>query len=291
MKTFRCYQLTTDWPDSEDQLHEVLLNQEFQPCGPFTERSMGFEPVVEGGLLCRRLLGADLLKLRVQSRVLPPAAVKEALNERIADYISRTGQEPSRKDKRNLKEEVYAEMLPKSHTKSDYIFGFCIQELKIFVVGTGAEGNAELFLDCLRACLGILPCYPMAFKNPADQFFKRMLFEQGPLDLGNEVQLQDDDQSVVSFKDYDLRDDTVSTLLENGLLPKRLGLIAPSREFRFTLDTNLVFRKFVFTTEELIDDSDEDPVARLDADFVIFLGHVKALLGVLGAEMGGFSSG
>ena len=107
----RLYRIFSQWPSSEEALSEVLENAAFKPCGAYTERSGGFEPPVNGAgdLLVRRVSGADLLQLRIQTRVLPPAAVQEALAVRIDAFKNRTQTEPNRSEKRDLKDEVYSE--------------------------------------------------------------------------------------------------------------------------------------------------------------------------------------
>jgi recombination associated protein RdgC len=84
-RNLRFYRVTSPWPESEQDLSDSLSVNEFTPCGSFAERSAGWEAPVAGedAPLCRRLNGADLLQLRTQSRVLPVAAIKEALEERV----------------------------------------------------------------------------------------------------------------------------------------------------------------------------------------------------------------
>ena len=96
-RNVRLYRIHSEWPVSEEALSQVLENAAFKPCGAFSERSGGFEPPVTdaGDLLSRRIAGADLLQLRIQTRVLPPAAVQEALAQRIEAFKQRTQTEPS----------------------------------------------------------------------------------------------------------------------------------------------------------------------------------------------------
>ena len=87
-RNVRFYNLDSIWPDSEAALSQTLASAGFKPCGPLTERSTGWVPVDSDSsdLLARRLNGADLVRLRSQSRVLPHAAINEELEARIDEY-------------------------------------------------------------------------------------------------------------------------------------------------------------------------------------------------------------
>ena len=92
------FRLHGAWPESEQELSNKLLNVAFTPCGSLTERSSGWE--APGGetqsLLARRVGGADLLRLRSQTRLLPTAAINEALEERVrAEPRGQVGGGPS----------------------------------------------------------------------------------------------------------------------------------------------------------------------------------------------------
>ena len=80
-RNVRLYSFTNPWPESEVDLSAALQKAAFKPCGPLTERSNGWEPPAAeaGDSLARRVNGADLIRLRSQSRVLPAAAVNEEL--------------------------------------------------------------------------------------------------------------------------------------------------------------------------------------------------------------------
>ena len=93
-RSLRFYRITNPWPKTEQKLSEVLSENAFSPCGAFSERSAGWEApaIYDDATLCHRLHGADLLRLRTHSRVLPVAAIKEALEEKCIGIIKLWGQ-------------------------------------------------------------------------------------------------------------------------------------------------------------------------------------------------------
>lgn len=295
IKNLRFYRVHSDWPATEVELSEQLENAEFKPCPAFSERSMGFEPPVEnaGDLLARRLAGADLIQLRLQSRVLPLAAVKEALAERITAFVNRTGRDPSRKEKRDLKEEVYADLLPKALLKSDRISAFYIVADKILAVATPSATNAERLLDTLRAALGSMQAVPLEYKQPSHSLLTKIFLGDGPREfgLGRECRMKDlsDPKSTVNWLDMDLGDNSVKTHVKGGLSIDRLGVQFDGL-LRCTVDQDLVIRKLRLEgIEELDDLDDEDPIARHDAEFTLLCGLTTRLLEALKKNLGGFA--
>ena len=113
-RNLRLYRVSGEWPGSEDSLSAELGNAPFKPCGSYTERSAGFEaPVAElPDMLARRVAGGDFFRLRTQTRLLPPAAIDEAREERVAEFSARMDRPPGRREKRDLKDEVMAELMP-----------------------------------------------------------------------------------------------------------------------------------------------------------------------------------
>jgi recombination associated protein RdgC len=295
-RNLRLYQLHGDWPQSEEELSNQLLNVPFKPCGSFTERSAGWEaPVAEvPDSLARRVAGADLIRLRSQMRLLPPAAINEALEDRVEEFKSRTQRDPSRKEKRDLKDEVYAELMPKALLKSDRIWGMFINSQKLLVVDTASETQAERFLDQLRSAFGSLPITPVSFKNPISKLLTAVFLGAGPpaFRAGRECKMLDPGagNASVSWMDIDLSDVSVQKHVRDGLKLDRLAL-----EFdeiaNLVLDTEGVIRKLKLLGMDQVEDGDpldEDPIGRLDAEFVLISGTLTRLLGALEKQLGGF---
>ena len=158
-RSVRFYSVSSPWPESEQELSEKLVNAVFKPCGTYTERSSGFEAPTgsDDAPLARRVAGTDVLRLRNQARLLPTAAVNEALEVRIAEYRERMQEEPGRRTRRKLKEQTRDELLPKALLKSDRTTALYLASENVLAVGTGSESRAERFLETLRAALGDWP--------------------------------------------------------------------------------------------------------------------------------------
>jgi recombination associated protein RdgC len=295
-RNLRLYRIHSDWPESEEALSERLAEAAFTPCGSFNERSAGFEEPVEnaGGALCRRLAKADLLQLRLQSRVLPPAAIREALTERIDTFRARAQREPTRSEKREFKEEVYSDLLPRALLKSDRIQGFYLASESILGIGTTSATNAERFLDTLRAAFGSLEATPLGFKQPPGTLMNRVFLGDGPpeLVLGRECRMRDPSEvrASVNWLDMDLAERSVRDHVRGGLQIDRLGVQFDST-LSCVIDQEATLRKVRVVGLDGADETeDEDPIARLDAEFVVVVGSIARLLAALKKRLGGFAA-
>lgn len=294
-KNARLYQIHSHWPDSEASLNTQLEHHAFKPCGSLSERSAGWEsPAGDADpSLARRVAGADLIRVRVQSRLLPPAAVNEALTERVELFRSRAQRDPSRKEKRELKEDTYAALLPKALLKSDRIAGLYLKGERLLAVDTSSDTQAELFLDQLRNAFGSLEATPLAFKRPVSELLQQVFLGKGPSEfqVARECRMQDpgNGQSTVSWMDMDLADAQVRRHVQTGLAIDRLGMHFDG-SLSLVLDRDAVVRKFKYLAQDTMDElPDEDPLARLDAEIAMLGGALTALCRALKKHQGGYS--
>lgn len=289
------YRVTSPWPESEQDLSEILSENTFSPCGSFSERSAGWEAPGnnEDDPLCRRLNGADLLQLRTQSRVLPAAAIKEALEDRVIEFRARLEQEPTRGELRRLREETRDRLLPKALVKSERTLACFIHSESLLVIDVGTETKAEWFLDQLRPCFDQFFCTPLTFNNPPGELMFRIFMGESPLgfSLGHECRMQDasDSKSIVSWKDFDLTDGSIRRHISEGMKLTHLG-IGFDEVMSCVINEDGLFSKLKFIQGETVDNFDaEDPMARLDADFVLLTGVVRRLVDDLKKLLGGYA--
>lgn len=292
-RNLRFYRVTSPWPASEQDLSEDLSVNAFTPCGSFSERSAGWEApaMVEDAPLCRRLNGADLLQLRTQSRVLPVAAITEALEERVTEYRERMGEEPNRAELRRLKEDTRASLLPKSLVKSERSRACFLHAESLLVIDAATESKAEWFLDQLRPCFEQFNYTPLAFNTPPAVFMERLFLgqQQAGFTLGRECRMQDegDSRSIVTWKDIDLADASIRRHLAEGMKLTHLG-IGFDHVLNCVINEDGVFSKLKLIDGEPVDSpDDEDPLARQDADFVLLTGTLRRMVEALGKLLGG----
>lgn len=282
-RNVRLYQIDSPWPDDEEALSAALAGAGFSPCGPLTERSSGFEPVAPeaGDALARRVGGADLLRLRSQSRVLPAAAVNEELEARIEDYRERMQEDPTPREKRRMKAEVRDELMPKSMLKSDRIRGFVDVGTKILGIDAAQPAAAERFTRRLQAAFGDLVVRPLAFDSPVHEFLTAMFLGDAPprFALGRECRMRDagDAGSTVRWANFDLSDATIRRHVVDGMHLSHLGLVYDNI-LGFVLDEHGVLTKVRLLGVDDAADDELEPLARLDAEFVLFAGTMRALL-------------
>ena len=295
-RNLRLYRVQSEWPVSEQALSTILEERTFKPCGAYTESSAGFEsPAGEvDPLLARRVGGADLMRLRVQTRLLPSSAVNEAMEERIKAFQARMHREPSRKEKRDLKDEVHAELMPKTLLKSQRMWGMFIVKEGLLAVDTSSEAQAELFLDTLRSAFGSLEAVPLSFNEPVGRLLSQIFLGNGPtrFQAGRECKMLDTaaGKASVSWLDMELESASVQKHVRDGLTLDRLA-IRFDDVITCVLDQMGVVRKFKIegVTGDEDAELDDHPLALLDAEFVIVGGMVQRLVEGLKKELKGYA--
>ena len=295
-RNLRFYRITSPWPKTEEKLSELLTENAFSPCGAYAERTAGWEAPADydDAPLCRRLNGADLLQLRTQSRVLPVAAIKEALEEKVVEYRARMAQEPPRGDLRRLREDTKDELLPRALLKSERSRACFIHSESLLAIDVGTDAKAEWFIDQLRTCFGQFNCVPLAFNNPPGELLKRIFLGETLLgfSLGRECRMQDlkDSKSIASWREFELTDQSIRRHVVDGMKLTHLG-VGFDELLSCVINEDGVISKLKFIEGDAIDTPDyEDPLARLDADFVLLSGTVKRLAGNLKKLLGGYTA-
>jgi recombination associated protein RdgC len=293
-RNVRYYRIDGDWPESEKALSQELEKARFKPCGPLTLRSSGWVPVDPdaGNFLARRLNGADLIKLRSQSRVLPPSVINEELEVRIEEFRNRMQEAPGPREKRRLKSEARDELLPKAMLKSDRIWGYVDLKEKIIGIDAAQPSVAERFLRRLSVPFDGLNARPLQYRQPVGDLLTKIFLGDvsGQFAVGRECRMQDaaDAGSTVRWTDFDLSEKTIRNHVASGMRLTHLA-IEYDNVLGCVVDESGVISKLRFLGMSDDSDDDNDPIARLDAEFVLITGTLRMLLGDLKKLLGGFA--
>ena len=292
----RFFHLDGDWPDAEETVSDSLRRSAFEPCGPLTERRSGWVPIdaESSDSLARRVNGADLMKLRSQSRVLPAAAINEELEKRIEEYQARMKEKPGAREKRRLKAETRDELMPKAMLKSERIHGYVDVKENVLAIDAAQNAAADRFLLHLRAPFDGITITPLKFGRPVGELLHKVFFGSAPgrFALGRECRMQDpaEPRSVVRWTDFDLNDRTIKDHVANGMQLTHLGIVYDNL-LSCVLDEDGVIRKMRFLGADDDGDDDADPLARMDAEFVLMTGTLRRMLADMKKLLGGKAAG
>ncbi len=295
-RNLRFYRLDGSWPASEESLSRNLEKAGFKPCGPLTERSSGWIAVDQdaGDTLARRVNGADLIRLRSQSRVLPPSVINEELEVRIEEYRERMQEAPSPREKRRLKAEARDELMPKAMRKSDRLWGYVDLAEKILGIDAAQDAAAERFVRRLQASIDGLNIRPLKFMQPVDELLSAVFFGAAPKQfaVGRECRMQDpaDIGSIVRWTDFDLTDQTIRNHVANGMRLTHLAIEYDNVMSCVLSDSGVISKlRFLGMDDDSDADNNNDPLAKMDTEFVLLSGTLRNLLRDLKKSLGGFA--
>ncbi|HNP64397.1 MAG TPA: recombination-associated protein RdgC [Woeseiaceae bacterium] len=293
-RNVRFYRIGDGWPNSEEEVTQALRAAEFKPCGPLTERSSGWVAIYPdaGDALARRVNGADLIRMRSQSRVLPPSVIKEELDVRIDDYAARMKEAPSASEKRRMKAEARDELMPKAMLRSDRTWGFV--DLKENLIGIDAlqASVAERFLRRLGAAMPISNLRPLQFNQPVGELLTRIFLGDAPRQfaVGRECRMQDsaDAGSKVRWSQFDLSEKSIRNHVTDGMRLTHLA-IEYDNILSCVIDQDGTLGKLRFLGMDDDHGDELDPLARLDAEFVLMSGTLRQMMTDLKKLLNGFA--
>jgi recombination associated protein RdgC len=225
--------------------------------------------------------------------LLPAAAIKEVLEERLIEYRQRTEQEPTRKEIHDLKEETRETLLPKALVKSERMFACFIHAENLLVIDAATDTKAEWLIDQLRRCFDQFFCTPLTFNNSPADLITGIFMGDSPLgfSLGRECRMQDmmDSKSVVTWRDFELSDHSIRQHVVEGMRLTHLG-VGFDEVMQCVISDEGIVSKLKFIEGEAVDNwGSEDKLAKLDADFVLLTGAARRLVEDLKKLLGGFA--
>src|SRR5690349_11731425 len=113
-KNLVVYRLAAKWTRKAEELEEKLAQQPLQKCGGFEMESRGWVcPQHEGQYLYRQNR-QWLLALGFEQKLLPGSVIRDAAQEQIARMEAMLGHPLGRKQKRDVKDKVTAELMPRA---------------------------------------------------------------------------------------------------------------------------------------------------------------------------------
>ena len=271
-----------------EALGEALVSEAFKPCGGLEPFSQGFEPPLGrlGSELVHAANGCTLVCVRREERLLPPAVVREEVEERIARIEDREAREVRSRERRRMRDEVTFELMPRAFTRSTRTFAYLSHRDGWLVVDAASEKKAEDLLVLLgHAVPGFTVEAFQAEHSPAALMTRWLDGERLPrgFSFGDQCELRDPASvgTVVRCQRQDLTAAEVRAHLKAGKVAQQVALVFDDR-VSFVLSAELGLRRLRFEAVDELDKRDAvDPRARFDADYAFMTAELSRLLAAL----------
>lgn len=291
-KNLMIYRLASGWPTTLDVLESALQADIFTPCGASQEKSVGWVPPRghSNGALVEVVGGQWILKLRMETKVLPASVVKRKVDEMIEKIDVTEGRKVGRKERKELAEEARLSLLPRAFTKVKDVQVWVDTVRHLICTDAGSFGLAdELMLQLDRISPRLEVAELIAKTSPAAAMAHWLATKEAPIgftvDRECELKAPDESKSVVRYSRHALDTNEVVGYVEGGLQPTRVALTWRDR-VSFVLTDGLQLKKIEFLDRVFID-GQSDKEDKFDADVEIFTGEMRDLLVDLVDALGG----
>lgn len=257
---------------------EALLQGVFSPCTELQHQSVGWAPLVKDGDLLHEVAGYTLLKLQIDTKLLPSSVVKKVLATRITEIEEREDRKLAKKEKSLLKDQIIFELLPKAFISTGFIMAYLDIKTGIIVVDGSSGNKCEILLDFLRKTLGTLAVKPYGTDQNVSQimtdWLKGSISGGEMLLIGSNIEITTDteEKASVKLKNIDPLSHQVTEHLDAGGLVTKID-VNLNDQLSFMLHNDLSFHKLKLTAIEDGDyGNDENEASRLSADLILFAG-------------------
>ncbi|MGQ0619722.1 MAG: recombination-associated protein RdgC [Panacagrimonas sp.] len=288
------YRLTAPWTLTAGALEEQLVARPLLPCTGLTAQSQGWVAPRDGAaLVCSQ--GRQLLfALSVETKLLPSSVVKDATLAKAAQIETRMGFKPGKKQMREIKEQVTAELLPRAFSKRRMTRAWIDATAGWLIVDSSSAKRAEELATLLRETLGELSIEPLDTRqSPMSAMTAWLATGKVPgafaLDQDCEMKSGGDDPGAVRFAKHGLEGEDVRRHVKDGKSVTQLGLTWNDR-MRLVLADPGVIKRVRFEMIEQ-DHAENEPQGnadeRFDADFALMCGELGKMMEDLVAALGG----
>ncbi|MGD9835154.1 MAG: recombination-associated protein RdgC [Piscinibacter sp.] len=280
-------------PPTQAEIAQRLEGSRFAECGPTQPEAAGWvEPRGEKhGALLESVGGQLILKLCSEAKPVPSGVVKQQLEAKLDQIEADTGRRPKGKAKRELKEQIVHELLPRAFPKRSSTLVWIDLAAKRVLIGVSSTKKADAVVTRLVELFGGLRLAPLQTAlSPATAMSAWLSDKEPPrgfsIDRECELKQPDSEKAAVRYARHTLEIDEVGEHIKQGKLPTQLALTWNSR-VSFVLTDALVLKKIKLLDVVLEGSGQGDADGGFDADVAITTGELRGLLPDLIDALGG----
>ena len=287
------YRMGPAWAMTLEQLEESLQAARFIECGLTQEKSVGWTAPrgEEHGVLVESIGNQWILKLMMESKMVPGTVITRKVKERAAQIEAATGRKPGKKEMKELKEEARLTLMPMAFTKQASVVVWINPAERLLVIDAASQGKADEVLTCLAKSMeGLGAMLIQTTISPVAAMSDWLLSQEPPagfsIDRECELKANDDSKAVVRYSRHALDIEEVQQHITRGKVPTRLAMTWEGR-VSFMLTETFQIKKLSFVEGVFQDNASSSKDDRFDADAAIATGEIAKLIPDLLSALGG----
>ena len=292
-KNATIYRISTDFNPELADVIKGLEGAQFVEPGPSQKETIGWIAPREGnGPLCEAIDGHLILKLRTDTRKVPPEAVTKRTEEIASQIEETTGRKPGRKQLKEIKEQALQELLPMAFIKTSVTTVWIDRKNRLVVLDSASGGRCDAIVTLLVKSL-----QGLAVSNIHTQMSPTLAMThwlgtgeppyQFTVDNECELKSQDEMKSVIKYSRHSLDTEEVRNQVKQGKIPTKVALTWRDR-ISILLTSEMVLKKIAFLDVVFEGKVTESKAEEFDANFAIMTGEfvqmIPDLLEALGGE-------
>jgi recombination associated protein RdgC len=295
-KNVMMYRMLSPWTVTSAQLEVALESARYVECAGSQEKAVGWvEPRGKAnGALLEVVGGQWIMKLMVETKVLPASVVKRKAQEQIAQLEATTGRKPGKKEARSILDDARMSLMPMAFTKQSATVVWIDPHARFVVLDAGSQGRADEVMTCL---INVIEGFAVQLVNtqmsPATGMAQWLATKEAPagftVDRECELKAADESKAVVRYTRHALDTEEVSEHIAQGKMPTRLAMTWTDH-ISFVLTEALQLKKVavldvVFEAASALSSDGKDD--NFDADVAIATGELQKLFPDLLEALGG----
>jgi recombination associated protein RdgC len=282
-----------DWARKAEAFEAKLAQQPLQKCGGFDMESRGWVcPQHEGQYLYQQNRHW-LLALGFEQKLLPGSIIRDAAEEQVAAMESMLGHPIGRRQKRDIKDKVTAELLPRALSRRRTTYAWIDSSAGWLAIDAAGEPKAEQFMETLRKADDELPAIRLECEKSPSACMTRWIMAgevEGPFTIDQDLELRSPDhtKATVRYARHPLEGKDIREHLGAGKEPVRLGLTWNDKiSFVLTGELHVKRLSFLNLIEREPGEEPDNDDERFDIDFALMTGELAKMLADLVKALGG----
>lgn len=287
------YRMPAGWDIGAEKLAEQVARGPFVKCPSNMPTSRGWDSPRGDGSLVYALDGQMMLKLTAEERLLPTSVINQEVADRAEAMEEQQGYAVGRKQRKELKERVVEELMPRAFTQRRSTFVWIDPVNGWFAINASSQGKAEEVIEHLRHCLDDFPLKPFhthisPISAMADWLAGGDVPDGFTVDRDCALKGVGEEKATVAYTRCPLEGDDIKAHLAGGKLPTKLAMTWDDR-ISFVLTEKLEIKRLTFLDllKEQAEKNAETAADQFDADFAIMTGELRRFLPSLTDALGG----